>query len=324
MIQCKLDETMKDIFKRYTSKIQFDINSIFFLYNGGKIEENLTFNKLANNLDKQNRNILVYEKGSIISNENYGYIKSKEIICPKCKENCFIKFQDFKILLFGCKNKHNNDYLLLDEFEKSQYINELKINCNICNNNKFKSYDKKFFKCLTCDKNLCPLCSSQHDESHDIIDYNQKNYLCNIHNDLYISYCENCNINLCMFCEKEHDSNHKKIEYKNIIENKTEIKKEINNFRNKIDLFINNIKEIIEKLNDIIKNIDIYYKINYDIINNYDIKKKNYESIKNVNEIKNNVKLNIIDEIITESDIKIKFEKIINIYNNMYPKKIQI
>ena len=49
LIQCKSDEAMKDIFKRYASKIQFDINSIFFLYNGGKIEENLTFNNLAIN-----------------------------------------------------------------------------------------------------------------------------------------------------------------------------------------------------------------------------------------------------------------------------------
>ena len=274
---------------------------------------------MANKLDKQygKMNILVYEKGTNISNISDGNVKSKEIICPKCNENCFIKFKDYKIILFGCKNNHNNDYILLNEFEKSQNINELKIICNNCNNNKFKSYDKKFYKCLTCEKNLCPLCSSQHDQSHDIIDYNQKNYICNIHNDSYISYCEKCKINLCMFCEKNHDNNHKKIEYKNIIESKNEIKKEINNFKNKIYIFINNIKEIIEKLNNVIKNITIYYKINCDIINNYDIKKKNYEIIKNVNEIKNNIKLKNIDDIINETDIKIKFEKIINIYNKM-------
>ena len=318
LIQCKIEEKMKDIFKRFCNKIQFDINSLFFLYNGGKINENLTFNELANKLDKQygKMNILVYKQGTTISNVNEGNVKSKEIICPKCNENCFIKFQDYKILLFGCRNNHNN-YILLDEFEKSQYINESNIICNRCNNNKFKSYNKIFFKCLTCAKNLCPLCSSLHDRSHDIIDYNLKNYICNIHNDSYISYCEKCKKNLCMFCEKKHDNNHKKIEYKNIIESRNNIKEEIKNFKNKIYIFINNIKEIIEKLNNVIKNITIYYKINYVIINNYDTKKKNYEIIKNVYEIKNNVKLNIIDDIINESDIKIKFEKIINIYNKM-------
>ena len=143
LIQCKIDEKMKDVFKRFSTKIQFDINSLFFLYNGDKIDENLTFNELANKLDKQNgkMNILVYEKGTIIPNISDGNVKSKEIICPKCNENCFIKFQDYKIILFGCKNNHNNDYILLNAFEKSQNINELKIICNNCNNNKFKSYD---------------------------------------------------------------------------------------------------------------------------------------------------------------------------------------
>ena len=43
-----------------------------------------------------------------------------------------------------------------------------------------------------------------HDKEHNIIKYEDKNYICNIHNDRYISYCNKCNKNLCLKCENEH------------------------------------------------------------------------------------------------------------------------
>ena len=88
IIQCLMEEKMKDIFKRFTNKSNIDINSLFFIYDGNIIDENLKLNEIINSIDKQSNkmNILVYNNNSI--KENEGIIKSKEIICPQCKENC--------------------------------------------------------------------------------------------------------------------------------------------------------------------------------------------------------------------------------------------
>ena len=38
-VQCKRNEFMKDIFKRYLAKIKKDINTLYFICNGNKINE---------------------------------------------------------------------------------------------------------------------------------------------------------------------------------------------------------------------------------------------------------------------------------------------
>ena len=59
--------------------------------------------------------------------------------------------------------------------------------CNICsNNNKGKTYNNQFYICGTCNKNMCPLCKDNHNKEYKIIDYDNKNYLCNKHNEQYI------------------------------------------------------------------------------------------------------------------------------------------
>ena len=53
------------------------------------------------------------------------------------------------------------------------------------------------FLCLKCNMNLCPLCKSLHDKTHSIINYDNKNYICNKHNEKFVKYCEECKIDLC-------------------------------------------------------------------------------------------------------------------------------
>jgi hypothetical protein len=68
----------------------------------------------------------------------------KDIICPKYKENILIKTENYKINLYDCKNKHNINNILFEEFIKTQKI---KIICNICKNkNKSSTFNKEFFK----------------------------------------------------------------------------------------------------------------------------------------------------------------------------------
>ena len=86
IIQCNEDQKMSEICNNFISKSNLDENNINFVYNGiaGKqFDKNLTFNQMANSLDKARKkmNILV------ISNDKDVLIKAKNIICPKCGVN---------------------------------------------------------------------------------------------------------------------------------------------------------------------------------------------------------------------------------------------
>ena len=320
-ILCKDTERMKDIFTKFTLKTQTDINSLFFLYDGTIVNEELTLKNLKKAPD-QNTNkitILVYPKYIATTIQKKGLLKSKEIICPQCKENCLLKIDGFNMInLYGCKNNHVNQ-LSFEEFEKTQFIDTSKIICsnyNNCGNNKYKSYHNQFYRCLSCKNNLCPLCDSHHDKSHSIIDYDKIHYLCEIHNDLFTSFCNNCNNNLCMLCEKNHNKNHNIIEYKNLIENKNDLNNEINKFKKKIEIFSNDVKKIVNILNGIIKKMNIYFEINNDLLNNYEPQNKNFQILNNIKEVRNNILMKDIDEIVKEKNIIYKFEKIMQFTNN--------
>ena len=53
---------------------------------------------------------------------------------------------------------------------------------------------------------------------------------------------------------------------------------------------------------------------------NYKAQKRNYEILYNINSIKNNIKMEDINDIINMNDINQKFNKIINLYNKMENK----
>ena len=127
IIQCKIDDKLKDICKKFCLKSYKDINNLTFIYGGEILNLDLQFNQTANIMDKQNlkMNILVYEKNASIINENKRIINSKDIICPKCGEIYLIEFKDYKIKLNNCKNKDEN-IISLNEFENTQNINEIK------------------------------------------------------------------------------------------------------------------------------------------------------------------------------------------------------
>ena len=111
-IQGKGNEKLKEIFQKFANNIGKDINSLNFFYQSLKINNELTFFQVANKEDlKRNKmDILVYEKD---------LIKSKEIICPECNENIRINFNNYKISLFDCKNKHKINNIFFNEFNKT-------------------------------------------------------------------------------------------------------------------------------------------------------------------------------------------------------------
>ena len=65
IIQSSQEEKMKDIFKKYTLKLEKDINSLFFVYSGNIIiNDELNFEMIANKDDKlrNKMNIMVNDK----------------------------------------------------------------------------------------------------------------------------------------------------------------------------------------------------------------------------------------------------------------------
>ena len=241
-IQCKRNEYMKNIIKKYLTKLCKDANDVYFLCDGKKINEDLKIEEINN---KNNEIKILVNDINDKKNENKAEtIKQyRDIICPECREVCLIDIKDYKITLNKCSNNHSLGNVLLDEFNDLQKYNELDILCNICDKNKSETYNNKFFKCCKCKKNICPFCKSIHNKDHILIDYDLKNYSCNTHGKNYISYCEECKKNLCIICEIEH-KNHNYISLTKLITNKTN---NINELRIKIDNLKKDLNDIMDK-----------------------------------------------------------------------------
>ena len=101
-IESKRNKYMKDIIEQYLITIQKDHKNCFFLYKGSMVKEELKIEEINN--EEDNIKILVYEV------EDYHKCEeklkdSKYIICPKCKEICFINIKAI-----------NNGFLSLSTF----------------------------------------------------------------------------------------------------------------------------------------------------------------------------------------------------------------
>ena len=274
-VQCNEKEKIKNIYSRFCSKAQLDINKIYFIYSGSVLNEELTIESVINQFDNSRKkmNIIVDLKYGQINNKN-NLIKAEQIICPQCKETAKIFIKDYLITIFGCKHNHTTNNILLDQFEESQKIDESKVVCNACKTrNKEKSFNKQFYICLKCKLNLCPLCKDIHDKNHYIIDYNNKNYICPQHGDNYSSFCQTCNKNICIECENSH-STHNIIYFGKILPNKDNLNGILNELKNNIDKFKLDLSNIIEKLNYVKNNVDNYYKLVKDIYDSLKIQKK--------------------------------------------------
>ena len=321
IIQCNPYEKMDEIIKRFTFKVGKKKEELNFIYGGGMINDNLIFFNQANESDK-NRNkmsILVNNKIEDNKDDESDSKKSKYIICPECKEKAYIDINNYKFEIYGCKNDHKKDNILINDFEKTQKINESKIICENCNQvNKSTSYNNIFFICFQCKKNLCQLCRSIHDKSHDIIDYDDKFFICDLHYESYFSYCESCKKDICLTCEEEH-SNHKTISYGGILPKEKRLKEEMNELYNKKEVLKNDIHEIIKKLKNLINSVDKFYEIYEDIIKIYGNKKRNYSLLQNIEKIN---KFNIyfiqeINKIMNERNIYNKMNNMIYLYEAM-------
>ena len=315
-IQCNKNEKMKEICNRYAQQLNREISQISFSSKGNEINENMTINDLLKDMDNNEGKLSILVENSKDSFNEIKVIESKNIICPKCKQNAKIDIKNYKINLYDCKNKHSIKNIVLNDYEDIQLINEDKLICGICN--KKVNDNDDFYFCLKCQKNICLICKQNHDNIHIIINYNQKDYSCAEHNEQYISYCCNCEKNMCMMCEDRHNG-HNIIYFGKIMPKKENILNDLKELRININKFNIYLNEIITKINNMKEKMEILYKINSDIVNNFEIKNRNYINLCNINNIHKNI-ISVskdINSIINDYNIDTKIMNIFKIYKKM-------
>ena len=171
LIQCCVDNKMRDICQKYLTKVNKNFNTLSFLYGGSEVNFNLTFKEQATLFDRKNKKmkILVYEN----INDN--------IICPKCGE--IIKVNKEKIDNIVLSNKEIKDNINGINFQIENMIKTSSMNTM---NNQLKNINKilyiineeinkniKKLKCLLTDNNAI----------NDNIINNHDNNTNNIHNE---------------------------------------------------------------------------------------------------------------------------------------------
>ena len=290
-----------------------NINQKILLYfNDNKINKDIKLKEINNKNNEIKIYVHEFEKHKKDNVQNSLKL-AKDIICPTCGENCLFMIKNYKIILEKCDNGHSLSInLSLNDFNKTQIIKD--ISCNECCKVKMEGYNNQFYKCYTCNMNLCPLCVLNHNKDHIIIDYALKNYICKTHGQRYILYCKECGKNLCNLCGQEHNKSHFLINFKNFPSNGN-IKLILNDLRLKINCFKNEMEKIINKITD---GMETCYKIGSNIINNYNIYNNNFQILMNLNNINNySCIIKDIEKIINENKIEYKLKYVNEIYEKI-------
>ena len=323
LIPYKQKEKLSSIFQRFCIKIGVQRENLNFLCNGKILDDQITEDKIPIN---QNGKRFIY-----VDNNNYNsdfksqdvIINSNVIICPECQESASISVDNYHLIISKCKNGHKIENIKIKDFEDTQKINISKIICDQCKiKNMGNCQDNLFFRCCECKQNLCLLCKTCHNPSHNIFNYFNKYYTCEEHGETFISYCYDCESNLCFICEENHNT-HKIKSFKNLFyEDKDKLKEELDKFKKNIDIMkekINNFKQICDK---VIESYNILYSIKKVIYDNINLKKRNIHNLNNQKIFINQINEDI-EQIIKEINITFNFSHLLNIYEQIeYNKQI--
>ena len=96
---------MEEIVQRFCTKVKVDKNSVYCLYSGNLLNENISLENLIKSKSHGDKiAILVYPiYQSNYLNNNPELTKSPQIKCPECNDIAKIKFKKYKISI-KCKN----------------------------------------------------------------------------------------------------------------------------------------------------------------------------------------------------------------------------
>ena len=315
-------ETISIVLDRFCQKVIKEKKNLCFLNNGSILNEQLLITSIRPN--DENKIIILVNDINTNSTGGPYFKKSENIICPQCKESIIISVKGYKIFLSQCKNGHKYDNLLLSQFNELQTEDISQILCGVCKKSKSQTFENKMYFCFDCKINICNLCVSVHDNNHNIIEYEKKNYICENDGEHFTSYCQTCKKNLCVSCENDH-SQHEVIPFSKLMKNKNELIKQNTNLKKDVDNFKKIINDITKKLNKVRDNIDIYFDINKMLINSTKRTYRNYEELVSINEINNNNTIQAdINSIINENNINNQIKGIMEMYKKMeFEEEIQ-
>ena len=300
IIICKRDDKINDIFNQFSKKTGKCIENLIFYYKGEKIDIKLDKDLKVGDLFKEANviKLLCFEIKVL------QHSKKKPI---KNLENCIIDFIDYKIYLKDVKNETILEKLLLDENSYFKEINERKIKCDSdgCKNKLTNKKNELFYRCITCNQNICKLCRKNHSKKHSLIEYNIKDFICNKTTLPYISFCTKCNKDLCEQCKFKHNKTHEFIDLTKILTDKVKRQKNFDKLNEKIKNISSLINKIINKLRKVESNFESYYDIVSYLIN----KNKNLENFFNYKLYKNLENIDRYNENIINDIDDIEFEK---------------
>ena len=134
-------DKIKDIMQRYENKLGIDKNKVYLIYNGSKVNDELSFEELVNKEDNNMINIIIYEINNSTKIEDKKD-KSKEIIYSKERENYIIGEIEIKKKVINKVIRIINSYEEVKRYNKYTKVNkkyenekEIKDNCIIQINN---------------------------------------------------------------------------------------------------------------------------------------------------------------------------------------------
>jgi len=307
-------EQISSILQSFCHNFGIKRDNFAFLCNGTILNDQSTIQSLTPNNNNQII-ILVTDIGTSAPTEPV-MRKSNSIICPQCKESIVLSVRDFKVSLFQCKNGHKMDNIPLSKFNETQNIDISKIFCDICKCSKASFYNNLLSICTKCKCNICRGCENTHDRTHKIIDYENKNFICEKDFDNYNSYCTTCKKGICMICEMEHN-NHDIISFGRLMGNINEVIRLQEMLKHDVDKLKNIIKGITSIFNKVSENLDAYFDINKTIISTIQNGFRNYEQFASLNEININMIQKELDCIINNNNVNNIINGIFNIYKRM-------
>ena len=154
-IQCRTEEKMKDICKSYSIKINRNMNSLLFLYEGNKVNYELSFKEQANEIDRNNNQMkILVSKCDEKNNLNCEKLNEKILSNNKIKDNII------------------NNKFQIDNIIKESSSNCLNIQLKNINNEDIKNYNEKI-------NNLFPDCIKNKKNNNNLSSLNE-NLLRNI------------------------------------------------------------------------------------------------------------------------------------------------
>ena len=96
-IHCKQNEKLSIVFQKFSLKVEIKREYLCFLNNGKILTDVMTEADVA--LNQNMKKIITVIDNSPKDEPKEVIIKSKEIICPQCKESASISMQDFHIII---------------------------------------------------------------------------------------------------------------------------------------------------------------------------------------------------------------------------------